>query len=442
MKPRVTVNWGLRYDFESMPSPQIANPLEPRTGVFPSDKNNWGPRIGVNWDVTGKGDTVLRGGYGMFYGRIINSTISNAITNTGMATGQLQLSLTLNTPAGVAGVSEPPRERVGDAGPAEHRLLRSRTRRTRLIHQFDSDLRSADRAEHRPVGVVRRQPGPAPADLHRPEPESADGHEHLRGQRRTARRAEPHACRCSRRPGRTPTSAQMTQITSGVNTSYNALVLALNRRFTEGLQVQTSYTYSRATDNGQSSQTFTTANNVLESVRPGPRAGAVQLRRSAPLQLQRRLAAEVDERVAGQLHDRAGHRPSRRARRSRRSSAATRRQANRVLHRHPRRRRHEPPAVDRTQLVPAAEYRRTSTCASRAPSRSARASSRRSSRRSTSSTASTTRPPTRRSTRSAEPRRRRRWPTTSATFNTNTNANNGTFSPRPREIQLGVRYTF
>ena len=29
-----------------------------------------------------------------------------------------------------------------------------------------------------------------------------------------------------------------------------------------------------------------------------------------------------------------------------------------------------------------------------------------------------------------------------ATFNTNTNANNGTFSPRPREIQLGVRYTF
>ena len=32
----------------------------------------------------------------------------------------------------------------------------------------------------------------------------------------------------------------MTEITSGVNTSYNALVLALNRRFTRGLQVQTS----------------------------------------------------------------------------------------------------------------------------------------------------------------------------------------------------------
>jgi hypothetical protein len=75
IKPRVTINWGLRYDYEQMPDPQIANPLEARTGAFPSDKNNWGPRIGVNWDVTGKGDTIVRGGYGIFYGRIINSTI-------------------------------------------------------------------------------------------------------------------------------------------------------------------------------------------------------------------------------------------------------------------------------------------------------------------------------------------------------------------------------
>jgi hypothetical protein len=55
----------------------------------------------------------------------------------------------------------------------------------------------------------------------------------------------------------------MTQITYGVDTTYNALVLALNRRLTKGLQVQTSYTFSRSRDNGQSSQTFTAANNVL-----------------------------------------------------------------------------------------------------------------------------------------------------------------------------------
>jgi len=41
IQPRVTINWGLRYDLESMPSPQIPNPLEPRTNAFPTDKNNW-----------------------------------------------------------------------------------------------------------------------------------------------------------------------------------------------------------------------------------------------------------------------------------------------------------------------------------------------------------------------------------------------------------------
>ena len=40
-------------------------------------------------------------------------------------------------------------------------------------------------------------------------------------------------------------------------------MLQFNRRLTDGLQFQASYTEARATDNGQSSQTFTSANNVL-----------------------------------------------------------------------------------------------------------------------------------------------------------------------------------
>jgi hypothetical protein len=48
-----------------------------------------------------------------------------------------------------------------------------------------------------------------------------------------------------------------------VNSSYNALVVGLNRRFYKGFQIQSSFTWSHSIDYGQSSQTFTAANNVL-----------------------------------------------------------------------------------------------------------------------------------------------------------------------------------
>jgi len=54
--------------------------------------------------------------------------------------------------------------------------------------------------------------------------------------------------------------AQVTEIRSDVFSKYHALVLQFNRRLTGGLQVQSSYTLSRAYDNGQSSVTFSSNN--------------------------------------------------------------------------------------------------------------------------------------------------------------------------------------
>src|SRR5204862_7048996 len=99
VNPRATLNLGLRYDYEKMPEPQIPNSLLPASAVFPRDRNNFGPRIGAAYDLAGGGHTVIRGSYGIFYGRIINSTISNAITNVGASAGQLSLQI-LNNQAG------------------------------------------------------------------------------------------------------------------------------------------------------------------------------------------------------------------------------------------------------------------------------------------------------------------------------------------------------
>ncbi|HEY0348810.1 MAG TPA: hypothetical protein VGC60_11730, partial [Pyrinomonadaceae bacterium] len=53
------------------------------------------------------------------------------------------------------------------------------------------------------------------------------------------------------------TFGQVQEIRSDISTKYNALVLQANRRLTNGLQFQSSYTLSIAKDNGQNSQTFT-----------------------------------------------------------------------------------------------------------------------------------------------------------------------------------------
>lgn len=98
VSPTLTLNLGARYDYESIPAPFAPNALYAQSLQKPSDKNNIAPRIGFAWDPMGKGKTVVRGGYGMYYGRVFNSLILNAYVNTGAANAQNSYSFTPSTP--------------------------------------------------------------------------------------------------------------------------------------------------------------------------------------------------------------------------------------------------------------------------------------------------------------------------------------------------------
>jgi hypothetical protein len=71
---------GLRYDIEVQPFDERDNPAFPDPKAYPVDKNNFSPRLGLTYDLSGKGRAVARGGYGRFYDKTHFELISAILT--------------------------------------------------------------------------------------------------------------------------------------------------------------------------------------------------------------------------------------------------------------------------------------------------------------------------------------------------------------------------
>ena len=73
--PRFTLNLGVRYEYNSVLHGDLIQNFDIKTltfgqlgaGLYKPDRNNFAPRIGFSWDPYGKGKTVVRGGFGIFY---------------------------------------------------------------------------------------------------------------------------------------------------------------------------------------------------------------------------------------------------------------------------------------------------------------------------------------------------------------------------------------
>ncbi len=96
VNPRVTLNYGLRYDVEIPPKfkpPQgLALPAYKLLGLqkgIQTDTNNIQPRIGLAWDPSGNGKTVVRASYGIFYDHPLLGLYFLGDASDGSSSGQL-----------------------------------------------------------------------------------------------------------------------------------------------------------------------------------------------------------------------------------------------------------------------------------------------------------------------------------------------------------------
>jgi len=270
VRSNLTVNAGLRYDYELEPLPQHPNTAldavfgqTGATSLFPEDRNNFGPRVGVAWEPFGGGRGVVRVGYGLFYGRLPGATIRSAVVNTAMASSTTHVRI---TPGTVTACPQVANQGFGyacaylTAPPAAAGTTTSATvfdRRFRL-----PTVQQGSVTVEREVGAGVVGSATYLMNLDRQLPNSVDiniapstatktfqikGGTGALGVSDGETFAVPvYTQRVSANYG------PVTDVVSNANASYNALVLEARRRTRKGLEFRVNWTWAKAIDYGQS----------------------------------------------------------------------------------------------------------------------------------------------------------------------------------------------
>jgi outer membrane receptor protein involved in Fe transport len=246
VNPKLTLNFGLRYDYQKLAAPTVNNPSAALAAVGLStvtrvrDGNNFAPRFGFSYAFDEK--TVVRGGYGIFFARTTAIMLGTAHSQNGLQVSGVTLNCVTGLPAPcltypaiftslpAAGASPSlylfsrdyaqPYVQQGRLG-VERELIRNLSLSvTYLFYKGVHLSRTRDVNLGVPVATTFTDSS---------------------GQAFTVLR-HPAA-----RP--IPGFARISLFESTADSRYNGLAVELKRRFTRGFQFIMAYTYSSAKDN-------------------------------------------------------------------------------------------------------------------------------------------------------------------------------------------------
>jgi hypothetical protein len=273
---RLSLTLGIRWEYESFPGAQLANSAVPQTSKLNDMKTNFGPRVGFAYDPYGTGRTIVRGGYGMFFARAINSTLYQALIGTGATGSQTnpQFNAGQNCAPVFPQVVAPAQQGacLGSASGNATVDYLDPNFKVPQIHQ--ADLTVETQVTNHDVFSVswlgswgRRLPDFVDTNLPTPTPVTFtinDPQQQGPIPNGTSFQANAFFATANKNLRPNPNFSSITDIFSGVTSHYEALVGQFKHQLSHSIAFHANYTWSHALDYGENNTTGASATALLD----------------------------------------------------------------------------------------------------------------------------------------------------------------------------------